>query len=152
MLDQGTKAPSFITKDQNNKDVSLIDFLGQYVVLYFYPKDDTSGCTTEACSIRDSYDIFKKYAVIIGVSADSVESHKKFEEKYQLPFILLADTTKEIIKKYGADGLLSRRITYLIDPTGIIIKAYPKVDPSTHSAELLKDLKMLPSNQPQGTF
>src|SRR5579864_6423908 len=104
MLDQGTKAPSFITKDQNNKDVSLSDFLGHYVVLYFYPKDGSSGCTTEACSIRDSYDIFKKYAVVLGVSPDSVESHKSFEGKYQLPFTLLADTSKEIIKKYGADG------------------------------------------------
>jgi peroxiredoxin Q/BCP len=143
MLDKGTKAPSFITKDQNNKVVSLIDFLGQYVVLYFYPKDDTAGCTKEACSIRDSYEVFKKYAVVLGVSADSVESHKKFEEKYQLPFILLADTSKEIIKKYGADGPFTRRITYLIDPTGIIVKVYPKVDPSTHSEELLNDLKTL---------
>jgi peroxiredoxin Q/BCP len=143
MLDLNTKAPSFITKDQNNKDVSLSDFLGHYVVLYFYPKDDTAGCTKEACSIRDSYSVFQKYAVVLGVSADSIESHKKFEEKYQLPFLLLADTNKEIIKKYGADGPFTRRITYLIDPAGIIIKVYPKVDPSVHSEELLRDLEAL---------
>jgi len=143
MLEPGMKAPSFTTKDQSDKEVSLLDFHGQYVILYFYPKDDTSGCTKEACSIRDSYEIFKKYAVVLGVSADSVESHKKFEEKYHLPFILLADTSKEIIKKYEADGIFTKRITYLIDPGGIIVKAYPKVDPSTHSEELLHDLESL---------
>lgn len=140
MLEVQTKAPDFRLKDQDNNEHTLSEFLGHYVVLYFYPKDDTPGCTTEACSIRDSYEQFQKKAVVLGVSTDSVERHKKFTDKYNLPFILLSDPQKELIKKYQADGVFTKRITYLIDPKGIIIKTYSKVIPTQHASELLTDL------------
>jgi peroxiredoxin Q/BCP len=140
MLEINTKAPNFSLKDQNNKKHSLKDFQGQYVVLYFYPKDDTPGCTREACSMRDHFTILQKKAVILGVSSDSVASHKDFEEKYNLPFILLADTEKEVINAYQANGMSTKRITYLINPEGMIIKTYPKVNPSQHAQEIVDDL------------
>src|SRR5258706_2790336 len=103
MLLLQTKAPGFVLRNQDNQEISLDAFQGEYVVLYFYPKDDTAGCTKEACSIRDNYGKLQTMAVILGVSADSVESHKQFAEKYHLPFTLLSDPTKATIKKYHAD-------------------------------------------------
>lgn len=143
MLDVQTKAPEFHLVDQDNKEHTLSDFLGHYVVLYFYPKDDTPGCTTEACTIRDNYELFQKKAIVIGVSSDSVKSHKKFAEKYQLPFILLSDPQREMIKAYHAGNIFTKRITYLIDPRGMIIRSYAKVIPTQHASELLDDLKDL---------
>ncbi len=143
MLLLQTKAPGFVLRNQDNQEISLDAFQGEYVVLYFYPKDDTAGCTKEACSIRDNYGKLQTMAVILGVSADSVESHKQFAEKYHLPFTLLSDPNKETIKKYQADGVFTKRITYLISPEGIIIKTYPKVDPSQHAEQILKDLEFL---------
>lgn len=147
MLEINTPAPAFTSLDQDNKTVSLGDFVGKYVLLYFYPKDDTPGCTKEACSIRDNFGELQKLAVVIGVSADSVVSHKKFVEKYQLPFTLLADEDKKIISAYGADGTFGKRISYLIDPKGMIIKTYPKVNPSQHAEQILTDLKNLSADK-----
>ncbi len=153
MLKQKTKAPDFKLFDQNNNLWTLKSLKGNWVVLYFYPKDNTPGCTKEACSFRDNLEELKKYGVIVlGISADSVESHKKFAEKYHLKFPLLSDTKKEVIKKYKAwgkkksfgiikEGIL--RITYLIDKNGKIFKVYPNVDPETHAFEILKDIKKI---------
>lgn len=147
MLDLNSKAPEFNLPDQNNKKHALRNFLRRYVVLYFYPKDDTPGCTREACSMRDNYEELQKKAVVLGVSADSVKSHKEFAEKYNLPFILLSDPKKSAIKLYQADGLSIKRITYLIDPNGLIIKTYPKVNPSQHAAEIRNDLDLLTASR-----
>jgi peroxiredoxin Q/BCP len=143
MLNINTQAPSFSGLNQDNKTVSLSDYLGKWVVLYFYPKDDTSGCTKEACGIRDNYSELQKYAEVIGVSSDSVESHKQFADKYHLPFTLIADPDRKIIKSYDANGILAKRISYLINPKGIISKAYPNVNPSQHAEEIIADLKEL---------
>jgi peroxiredoxin Q/BCP len=145
MLDIHSPAPDFKLLDQDGKEHSLANHRGAYVLIYFYPKDDTAGCTKEACVIRDMYKDFESNGVkVFGVSADSVESHKKFADKYQLPFTLLSDSTKETIKAYGADGtLFSKRISYLVGPDGLIVKAYPKVDPAHHGAEILKDILSL---------
>ena len=143
MLKINTKAPQFSALDQSNKPRELSDFSGKYIILYFYPKDNTPGCTIEACNLRDKYTDLKKKAIIIGVSADSVDIHKMFAEKYHLPFILLADTNKEIINSYNASGIFTKRITYIIDPTSIIIKVYPNVSPSTHANEIVRDLENL---------
>lgn len=143
MLNIDTKAPLFESKDQDGKNYKLEQDLGKWILLYFYPKDDTPGCTKEACGLRDNYAKFQEKAVVIGVSADSVESHKKFAEKYNLPFILLADTDKKIIEQYEANGVFGKRISYLINPQGMIAKAYPKVDPSTHAEKILQDLQNL---------
>ena len=140
MLNTGTQAPTFSALDQNGITQTLEDFKGKWVLLYFYPKDDTSGCTKEACGLRDNYDALQKYATILGVSADSVESHKKFQEKYHLPFTLLADTKREIINTYGAGGFF-KRISYLINPQGVIAKTYEKVNPTYHAREILHDLQ-----------
>jgi peroxiredoxin Q/BCP len=142
MLAINTKAPEFSLVDDTGTTRSLSEFLGKRVVLYFYPKDDTPGCTKEACMLRDAYDDFAKAdVVVIGVSADSPASHKEFKAKYGLPFILLADEKKETIKAYEAKGLLmSKRITYIIGEDGLIKQAYPDVDPATHAGMILKDL------------
>ncbi len=143
MLTLGSKAPDFTALDQDGKTHNLADYRGRWLLLYFYPKDNTPGCTTEACTLRDSYNDFEKIkAVVLGVSADSVKSHAGFAGKYNLPFPILADQDKIIIKAYGADGLV-RRISYLIDPQGKIAKAYAKVKPAEHAAEALKDLNDL---------
>lgn len=143
MLAIGTKAPDFSAPDQSNKIHKLSDYAGQWVLLYFYPKDFTSGCTTEACALRDNFDGFKKIdAIVLGVSADSVMSHTGFAEKYLLPFPLISDADKSIIKAYGADGF-ARRISYLIGPDGTIAKAYEKVSPADHALEVLTDLEAL---------
>ena len=137
MLEIGTKAPAFTLPDQNGEMRSLADYQGQKVILYFYPKDMTAGCTKQACAFGDLYPQFReKGAVVLGVSKDSIASHKKFEEKYGLPFTLLSDPEKEVIqaydvwkekKNYGKVSMGVVRTTYLIDENGIIVKAFDKV-------------------------
>lgn len=143
MLNPGTKAPNFSAPDQEGNVHKLSDHYGQWLVLYFYPRDNTPGCSQEACAFRDSYQDFKKRDIeVIGVSTDSVESHEKFAKKYELPFPILADKNKEIVSAYQANGLV-RRISYLINPDGFIAKIYPKVHPQEHAREVLKDLEAL---------
>lgn len=151
MPEEGKKAPVFTLKNQDGKSVSLKDFNGKKVVLYFYPKDDTSGCTKEACSFRDGFPEFNNLnAVILGISPDSVESHKKFAEKYNLPFTLLSDEPREVIEKYdvwkeknnyGKKYMGVERTTFLIDENGIISKIFPKVKVDGHDQELIEALK-----------
>lgn len=147
MLNVGDKAPDFTLLNQDGESVSLSDYLGKRVILYFYPKDDTPGCTKEACSIRDSFPaLTEKDAVVLGISADSVESHKKFKEKFSLPFTLLSDPDKAVIKAYGAWGTKKMygkeyegimRYTYLIGADGTVEKAFEKVKTAQHGEELL---------------
>jgi len=146
----GTVAPAFKLQDQNGKTVSLADQRGKWVVLYFYPKDDTPGCTTQACEFRDNIFAFRDAgAQVYGISIDDVASHKKFSEKHSLPFPILADSTKAVAKSYGvlykAFGVmeLAHRETFIIDPQGKIAKHYPSVDPKGSSAVVLADLKAL---------
>lgn len=135
-----TTAPDFTLLDQDSRSHTLSDYSKQYVLIYFYPKDDTPGCTKEACMIRDSYDEFKKRNIkVFGISADNPESHKKFIEKYHLPFTLLSDEKKQVAKLYHADGIFLKRISYLISPGGQIAKFYPDVDPANHSEIILED-------------
>ena len=153
MLKEGASAPAFTLPDQNGKHHSLKDFKGQWVVLYFYPKDMTPGCTTEACNFRDEFPAFEKLnAFILGVSKDSVQRHDKFAQKYELPFTLLSDEKGDMINAYGAwkeksmygrtfMGIL--RSTYLIDPQGKIARVYAKVKVKEHAAEILADLDEL---------
>jgi len=145
----GNPAPDFSLPDQQGRTRSLSAFHGQWVVLYFYPKDDTPGCTREACHFRDDYLAAKQLgAEILGVSVDSPESHVKFSNKYSLPFPLLADTDGKVARQYGALWSLgpirfARRQTFLIDPQGRIARIYRKVDPDSHSREVLDTLKAL---------
>lgn len=151
MIKVGTKAPDFTLLDQNGKEHSLSDYKGQLVLIYFYPKDDTPGCTIEACTIRDAYKDFERAGIkVFGISKDSVESHKKFADKYELPFTLLSDTKREVITKYDAlkkifGNVGTKRISYLIGKDGKVLKVYPKVDPTTHGGEILKDVYSLKS-------
>ena len=148
MVTEGTTAPTFKTIDDNGEQVSLKDFRGQKVVLYFYPKDDTPGCTKEACSFRDAYSKFKKQGIkLLGVSPDSEASHKKFVTKYKLPFTLLADQDHSIAEAYGVWGekkFMGRtyigvlRTTFLIDERGKIKKIFEKVKPEDHATEVLE--------------
>jgi thioredoxin-dependent peroxiredoxin len=148
-LQPGDTAPFFRLRDADEKEYSLEQFKGKRIVLYFYPKDDTPGCTKEACSFRDDYDVYTQNEIaIIGISADSTASHKKFAEKHKLPFILLSDPEKEVLKKYGAWGekklygktyLGIVRKTCLIDEKGKIIKIFPKVRVEGHSKAILKE-------------
>lgn len=147
MLKEGDKAPEFTAKNQNGDDVSLSDFKGKRVVLYFYPKDDTPGCTKEACSLRDSYGVFEEKGIkVLGVSIDSEASHQKFISKYNLPFDLLADTDKSLVQTYGVWGEKSmygkkymgiNRMTFLIDGDGKIAKIFNKVKVAEHADEVL---------------
>ena len=149
----GDKAPSFKLKNQDAKLISLADLKGKPIVLYFYPKDDTPGCTKEACNFRDEFPKFGKMkAEIIGVSIDSVESHKKFANKYKLPFNLLSDEKKEVVEKYGVWQEKSMygkkymgivRTTYIIDTEGKINKIFPKVKVEEHNKEVMEALKEL---------
>ncbi|HTI70130.1 MAG TPA: thioredoxin-dependent thiol peroxidase [Candidatus Limnocylindria bacterium] len=149
-LKVGDPAPAFSTPSTDGTVVTLSGLAGKHVILYFYPKDDTSGCTKEACAFRDAYSQFRaKGAVILGVSTDSVKSHAKFTDKYQLPFPLLADEDKKIVNAYGAWGEKSfmgrkyqgtYRITYHIDPKGKIAHIWPTVKPEAHAAEVLAAL------------
>ena len=151
MLETGTKAPAFTLPDQNGQMRSLEEYRGQKVVLYFYPKDMTSGCTKQACAFGELYPQFReKGAVVLGVSKDSVSSHKKFEEKYGLPFTLLADPELEVIKaydvwkekkNYGKVSMGVVRTTYLIDEDGIIVKAFDKVKAAENPAQMLETLE-----------
>jgi len=147
MLEIGMKAPEFTLPDQNGKEISLSDFLGKKVVLYFYPKDNTPGCTRQACAFGAEYEGFKeKNVVVIGISKDSVASHAKFAEKYDLPFILLSDPELVAINAYGVwqekkmCGKVSMgvvRTTFIIDERGHIRAVLPKVKPDTNAAEVL---------------
>ena len=150
MLEVGTKAPDFTLQDQNGTEQSLSDYAGRKVILYFYPKDMTAGCTKQACGFAERYPLFReKGAVILGVSKDSVSSHKKFEEKYGLPFTLLADPEKEVIQlydvwkekmNYGKVTMGIVRTTYLIDENGFIIKAMDKVKAAENPEQMLNAL------------
>ena len=150
MLEIGTRAPEFTLPDQNGEMRSLSDYRGQKVILYFYPKDMTAGCSKQACAFGELYPQFReKGAVVLGVSKDSVASHKKFEEKYGLPFTLLSDTEKEVIqsydvwkekKNYGRVSMGVIRTTYLIDENGIIIKAFDKVKAANNPSQMLEAL------------
>ena len=141
---EGSKAPDFTLKSQEGKTVSLKDFKGQWVVLYFYPKDMTQGCTIEAHNFqRDQDQYTAKHAAIVGVSADTTESHQEFCTKENLTFKLLADPEKNVINSYGslaANGAVAARNTFLIDPNGVIRKVYTKVNPNPHSADVLAAL------------
>jgi len=151
-LNQGETAPDFQTKNQNGKDISLSEFRGRKVILYFYPKDDTPGCTAEACNLRDNYAGLQSHGFeVIGVSPDDEKSHDKFIGKYNLPFNLVADTDKHILKAYGAwgkkkmygreyEGVL--RTTYIINESGEIEKVITKVDTKNSTEQILKELGM----------
>jgi peroxiredoxin Q/BCP len=151
----GSVAPAFTLPDQNGKRVSLADYRGKWVVLYFYPKDGTPGCTTEACEFRDNIFAFREAgAVILGVSVDDVESHKEFATEHRLPFTLLADSEKQVARAYGVLhrmlGVmeLARRETFIVDPQGRIAKHYREVDAGSHSKQVLADLKALQAAGP----
>lgn len=147
MLKEGDKAPDFTTADEDGNPVKLSDLQGQKVVLYFYPRDNTPGCTREACSFRDAFSEFKENGIkVLGVSLDSEASHKKFIAKYDLPFTLLADTDRSVSEAYGTYGqkqFMGRkfmginRMTFLIDENGRIKKIFPKVKPDAHAKEVL---------------
>ncbi len=141
-LSVGTTAPDFTVKDTNGNTVKLSDYAGKTVVLYFYPKDDTPGCTKEACSFRDNYSAYQgKDIVVFGVSMDDEASHQAFTSKFNLPFPLLADTSGSLTKAYDVDGGgYSKRVTYVIDGAGKIIKVYDSVKTDTHAADILADL------------
>ena len=147
MLTQGTKAPDFTLSDKDGNNISLSSFLGKKIVLYFYPKDNTPGCTRQACAFAAAYEGFKsKDIIVIGISKDSVSSHAKFAEKYSLPFILISDPELSAIKAYdvwqekkmcGKVGMGVVRTTYIIDENGYIEKVMDKVKPDTNAAEIL---------------
>ncbi len=141
----GAAAPDFSLFDQNGKEHKLSDYFGEKIVVYFYPKDDTPGCTKEACSIRDNFAQFKENNIIVfGISYDSPRSHKKFAEKYNLPFILLSDSAKSVASLYNSKGwFMAKRNTFLIDEEGKIFKIYKKVDVSTHTESILDDFSKL---------
>ena len=151
MLEKGTKAPDFVLKDKDGKEVALSDFAGKKVVLYFYPKDNTPGCTKQACGFAGMYDEFTEMDVaVIGVSKDSSVSHQKFAEKYNLPFILLSDPELTVIKAYdvwkekklyGKSALGVVRTTYVIDENGMIEEVMPKVKTDTNAADVLNYLR-----------
>jgi peroxiredoxin Q/BCP len=149
-LKEGDPAPEFSAPASNGTTVSLADYRGKNVILYFYPKDDTPGCTKQACAFRDNFAVFKKKgAVILGVSVDPVKTHDKFVEKFKLPFTLVADVDKKIVSAYGVWGqktfmgrsyLGTHRVTFLIGPDGLIKKIWPQVKPDEHAAEVLAAL------------
>ena len=149
-LKEGDQAPDFSASTNGGGQVSLSDFGGKNVILFFYPKDDTPGCTKEVCAFRDEFAAFKKRgAVVLGVSIDSAKSHDKFVEKFQLPFLLLSDTDKRIVEAYGVWGEKSfmgrkyqgtHRVTFLIGPDGVIKRIWPEVKPEKHAAEVLAAL------------
>ena len=145
----GDPAPAFALPDQDGETRRLADYRSQWLVLYFYPKDDTPGCTTEACSFRDNINrLISQDAAVLGVSMDSVESHAAFSREYELPFPLLADPEGEVVERYGAlsDFMVvkfAKRQTFIIDPDGTIVKIYRKVDPDEHVKDVLDDLRVL---------
>ncbi|MDF2460639.1 MAG: Bacterioferritin comigratory protein thiol peroxidase [Candidatus Saccharibacteria bacterium] len=139
------RAPAFTLPDQDGRDHSLTDYAGRWLVLYFYPEDDTPGCTTEACSFRDGRDALAEAgAAVVGISADSVKSHRKFADKYGLSFPILSDRSHATIKAYDAWRLgFAKRKTFLISPDSEIAKEYPKVTPDAHAEEVLSDIRAL---------
>ena|SRR3989338_1592490 len=147
----GEKAPDFSLPDQTGREHTLSQYRGKWVLLYFYPKDDTPGCTKEACGIRDAWKDFQKNNIqVFGVSVDPVQSHAKFVKKYSLPFTLLADEQKELVKTYdvwgkkkfmGREYMGIKRVSFLIDPKGVIAKIYETVKPEEHAEEVLNDVK-----------
>lgn len=149
-LTEGAIAPDFTANDQNGNTVTLSSFKGKKVILYFYPKDDTPGCTAEACNLRDNYELLTKQGfVVIGVSTDSEKSHQKFIAKHELPFILIADTDKKVHELYGTwqeKSMYGRkymgtaRYTFVIDENGVIIKIFTKVDTKNHTRQILDSL------------
>ncbi|MDI6218492.1 thioredoxin-dependent thiol peroxidase [Clostridioides difficile] len=151
MLSIGTKAPEFTLEDKDGNKVSMSDFKGKKVVVYFYPKDNTPGCTRQACAFRNAYDGFKKEDIqVIGIGKDSIKSHQKFAEKHELPFILLSDPDLVAIKAfdvwkekkmYGKTALGVVRATYIIDENGIIEKVFEKAKPDTNAQEILEYLE-----------
>ncbi len=148
----GSEAPVFSLKDQHGKTQQLADYRGKWVVLYFYPKDDTPGCTEQACKFRDDLaQLTALGAQVLGISVDDTASHAKFAAKYNLPFPLLADEGGKVARAYGAFAdwgvfTYAKRYTFLIDPKGAIAKTYLKVDTSKHSADIIADLKQLQKN------
>jgi peroxiredoxin Q/BCP len=150
LLQTGTKAPDFTSTDQHGRPVSLKDYRGRKVILYFYPKDDTPGCTKEACAFRDHFAKFTRLGIeVLGVSTDSEKSHRAFAEKYKLPFALLADTDRKIVEAYGVWGEKNlygkkymgiQRATFLVDETGRIAAVFPRVKPEEHPEEILAKL------------
>ncbi len=154
-LKSGQSAPAFTLPDSFNRHHSLTDYVGSWLILFFYPKDNTPGCTVEACNFRDRYpEIVIEHTQIIGINTDKSESHQKFIDKYQLPFTLLSDLDGKISAKYGALFKLgpikfSKRQSYIIDPEGKIVKIYRKVTPSKHVTQVINDLKTLKSQQIQ---
>src|SRR5438132_6495841 len=151
-LKEGDEAPAFTATTNVGGTISLSDFKGRNVILYFYPKDDTPGCTKEACAFRDDFAAFKKKgAVVLGVSVDSVKSHDKFAEKFKLPFTLVSDEDKKIVQAYGVWGeksfmgrtyLGTHRVTFLIGPDGRIKRIWPQVKPEEHAEEVLAALEL----------
>ena len=148
-VNTGQTAPNFNLQDQNGEWHTLDNYKGKWVVLFFYPKDQTPGCTTEACNFRDNIFEFEKLnAQILGVSLDDVESHQAFSEKYSLPYPILADVNQECATEYGVLGkfmmmTIAKRESFLINPEGSIVKHYKKVNPDTHTNEVIVDLKRL---------
>ena len=150
MIQQGMKAPDFTLQDKDGNQVSLSQFLGRKVILYFYPRDNTPGCTVQACGFRDAYDVLKGKAVVIGVSKDEMDSHQKFAQKYQLPFLLLSDPQRQAIeaygvwqekKLYGKTSMGVARTTFLIDEAGVVEKVFQKVKPAENAREILEYLE-----------
>jgi len=152
-LEVGSQAPSFVLPDQNEKIHQLVDYRGKWLLLYFYPKDNTPGCTVEACTLRDNWSEFTKLnASVLGISADSVLSHQKFSTKFALPFPILADEKKSMLQSYGVLAEKSmfgktflgiKRSSFLIDPDGKIAKIYKNVKPADHAEQVLADIKEL---------
>jgi peroxiredoxin Q/BCP len=155
-LSAGDTAPGFALTDQEGRQHRLADYYGQWLVLYFYPKDDTPGCTKEACSLRDEFAAFRQLEVaVLGVSLDDSDSHKAFAKKYHLPFPLLSDTGGTVAKAYGSLGgfgpvRYAKRHTFIIDPEGRIARAWRKVSPAAHGSELLEALSALQQDRPAG--
>ena len=154
MIMEKTKAPDFELKNEKGEIVKLSDYLGETVILYFYPKDDTPGCTTEACNFRDDYSQYERAGVkILGVSPDSTKSHEKFKTKHGLPFPLLSDEDHQVAEAYGVWGLKKimgkeyfgiLRTTFLIDKKGMVARVFEGVKPTSHSEEVLQAIKALP--------
>ncbi len=150
-LKEGDKAPAFKAKDQDGKEISLADFKGKKLILYFYPKDDTPGCTAEACNLRDNYELLmKKGFAILGVSADNEKSHLKFIKKFELPFPLLADTDQSVANAFGTWGLKKfmgreymgmHRYTFVINEEGVIQKIFTKVETANHTQQILASVE-----------
>lgn len=153
MLPEGAQAPAFVLSDQDGTPRALADYAGSWVLLYFYPKDDTPGCTQEACAIRENWSEFSRLGItVLGVSKDSAKSHRRFADKYKLPFTLLSDADTAVMRAYGVwakkkfmgrEYLGTVRASYLIGPDGRIARVYPAVKPAGHADEVLADLKVL---------